>query len=105
MSGTRGRVLYIQALDPTLDLQGFMSIEKGIIAPDLVVYNDTPPTRVVGKNAILSLFDDGGFQQQFYDLYANPALWRGAQVLKHVTQDNKWRQWHLCRLFGSIWIQ
>ena len=54
------------------------------------MYIDTPPTRVVGKNAISSLFDDGGFQQQLYDLCANPTLWRGAQVLKHVTQDNKW---------------
>ena len=67
-------VVYSSTLDPTLDLQGFMSVEKGIIAPDLVVYIDTPPTRVVGKHAISSLFDDGVFQQQLYNLYANPAL-------------------------------
>ena len=63
-------VVYSSTLDPTLDLQGFMSIEKGLIAPDLVVYIDTPPNRVVGKHAVSTLFDDGGFQQQRYDLYS-----------------------------------
>ena len=29
-------------------------------------------------------------QQQLYDLYAHPDLWSGAQVIKHVTQENKW---------------
>ena len=42
----------------------YSSIEKGLIAPDLVVYIDTPPNRVVGQHAISTLFDDGGFQQQ-----------------------------------------
>ena len=51
-------VVYSSTLDPTLDLQGFMSVENGIIAPDLVVYIDTPPSRVVGKHAISSLFDE-----------------------------------------------
>ena len=45
-------VVYSSTLDPTLDLQGLMSVEEGIIAPDLVVYIDTPPSRVVGKHAI-----------------------------------------------------
>ena len=82
--------VYSSTLDPTLDLQGFMSVEKGIIAPDLVVYIDTPPSRVVGKHAISSLFDDGGFQQQLYDLYSQPNIWTGVQVMKHATQENKW---------------
>ena len=83
-------VAYSSTLDPTLDLQGFMSLEKGLIAPDLVVYIDTPPTRVVGKHAVSTLFDDGGFQQQLYDLYSHPDIWNGVQVLNHVTQENKW---------------
>ena len=83
-------VVYSSTLDPTLDLQGFMSVEKGIIAPDLVVYIDTPPSRVVGKHAVSSIFDDGGFQQQLYDLYSQPNIWTGVQVMKHVTQENKW---------------
>ena len=83
-------VVYSSTLDPTLDLQGFMSVEKGLIAPDLVIYIDTPPNRVVGKHAISNLFDDGGFQQQLYDLYSHPDIWIGVQVLNHVTQDNKW---------------
>ena len=83
-------VVYSSTLDPTLDLQGFMSVEKGLIAPDLVVYIDTPPNRVVGKHAVSTLFDDGGFQQQLYDLYSNPDIWTGVQVLSHATQENKW---------------
>ena len=83
-------VVYSSTLDPTLDLQGFMSVEKGLIAPDLVVYIDTPPNRVVGKHAVSTLFDDGGFQQQIYDLYSHPAIWTGVQVLNHATQENKW---------------
>ena len=83
-------VVYSSTLDPTLDLQGFMSVEKGIIAPDVVVCIDTPPSRVVGKHAVSSLFDDGSFQQQLYDLYAHPDIWTGVQVIKHATQENKW---------------
>ena len=83
-------VVYSSILDPTLDLQGFMSVEKGLIAPDLVVYIDTPPNRVVGLHAVSSLFDDGGFQQQLYDLYSRPDIWTGTQVMTHVTHDNKW---------------
>ena len=67
-----------------------MSVEKGLIAPDLVVYLDTPPNRVVGQHAISALFDDGGFQQQLYDLYSRPSIWTGIEVLTHVTQENKW---------------
>ena len=84
-------VVYSSTLDPTLDLQGFMNVEKGLIAPDLVVYIDTPPNRVVGKHAVSSLFDDGGFQQQLYDLYSRPDIWVGVQVMKHTTQENKWK--------------
>ena len=83
-------VVYSSILDPTLDRHGLISVEKGIIAPDLVVYIDTPPSRVVGQHAISSLFDDGGFQQQLYDLYSQPFIWTGVQVMKHKTQDNKW---------------
>ena len=83
-------VVYSSTLDPTLDLHGFMSVERGIIAPDVVVYTDTPPSRVVGQHAISSLFDDGGFQQQLYDLYSQPFIWTGVPVMKHRTQDNKW---------------
>ena len=75
-------VVYSSILDPTMHLQGFMSVEKGLIAPDLVVYIDTPPNR--------ALFDDGGFQQQLYDLYSRPDLWTGIQIMKHVTHENKW---------------
>ena len=82
--------MYSSTLDPTLDLHGFMSVERGPIAPDLVVYIDTPPSRVVGQHAIPALFDDGGFQQQPYDLYSQPFFWTGVQVLKHKTQENKW---------------
>ena len=57
-------VVYSSILDPTLHFGRFMSIEKGLIAPDLVVYIDTPPSRIVGKHAISSLFDDDGFQLQ-----------------------------------------
>ena len=67
-----------------------MSVEKGLIAPDLVVYIDTPPSRIVGQHAISSLFDDGGFQQQLYELYSRPDLWTGIPVMKHVTHENKW---------------
>ena len=83
-------VVYSSILDPTLDLQGFMSVEKGLIAPDLVVYIDTPPTRVAGQNAVSALFDDGEFQQQLYDLYSRPDIWTGIQVMTHVTHENKW---------------
>ena len=69
----------------------FMGYEcgKGIIAPDLVVYIDTPPSRVVGQHAISSLFDDGEVQQQLYDLYSQPIIWTGVQVMMHKTRENK----------------
>ena len=83
-------VVYSSILDPTLHFGRFMSIEKGLIAPDLVVYIDTPPSRIVGKHAISSLFDDDGFQLQLYELYSRPDLWTGIPVLKHGTHENKW---------------
>ena len=83
-------VVYSSILDPTLHFSRFMSIEKGLIAPDLVVYIDTPPSRIVGKHAISSLFDDDGFQLQLYELYSRPDLWTGIPVLKHGTHENKW---------------
>ena len=46
-------IVYSSILDPTLDLCGFMSVEKGRLAPDLVVYVDTPPTRVVLHTVII----------------------------------------------------
>ena len=82
-------VVYSSILDPTLHFRRFMSIEKGLIAPDLVVYIDTPPSRIVGKHAISSLFDDDGFQLQLYELYISD-LWTGIPVLKHGTHENKW---------------
>ena len=83
-------VVYSSTLNPALALQGFMSLEKGLIAPDLVVYIDTPPCRVVGRHAVSTWFDDGTFQQQLYDLYSHPDIWTGVQVLNHTTQENKW---------------
>ena len=83
-------IVYSSTLDPTLDLRGFMSVEKGTIAPDLVVYMDTPPSRVVGQHSASSLFDDAEFQQALYDLYAQPSLWAGIQVIQHATRENKW---------------
>ena len=53
------------------------------------MYIDTPPSRIVGKHAISSLFDDDGFQLQLYELYSRPDLWTGIPVLKHVTHENK----------------
>ena len=83
-------VAYSSTLDPTLDLRVFMSVEKGIIAPDLVVYIDTPPHRVVGQHSISSIFDNGMFQQQLYDLYAQPSIWTAVPVIKHNTRENRW---------------
>ena len=56
-----------------------MSVEKGI-APDLVVYIDTPPSRVVEQPSVSSLFEEGVFQQAIYDLYAHPSIWTGIKV-------------------------
>ena len=67
-----------------------MSVEKGNIAPDLVVYIDTPPSRVVGQHSVSSLFDDGAFQQAIHDLYAQPSIWAGTQVIQHTTRESKW---------------
>ena len=67
-----------------------MSVDMGILAPDLVVYIDTPLSEIRERPFVSTLFSDMEFQEQICQLYLEPMIWEGTQVLKHTTCDNKW---------------
>ena len=83
-------LVYSSALAPTLDIQIFMGIDMGLMAPDLVIYVDTDPTTIGTRPQISFMFSDLEFQEQIYDLYQEPSIWEGVRVLRHQTSDNKW---------------
>ena len=83
-------LVYSIALASTLDIQTFMCVDMGLIAPDLVVYIDTAPTIVRARSQISSIFSKLEFQEQIYELYQEQGIWEGVRVLRHETCDNKW---------------
>ena len=52
------------ALAPTVDIRTFMCVDMGLMAPDLVVYVDTPPTAVRARPQMSSLFSALELQDQ-----------------------------------------
>ena len=83
-------LVYSCALAPKLDIRTLMCVDMGLMAPDLVVYVDTPPDAVRARPQMSSLFSDIEFQDQIYDLYQEASIWDGVRVLRHKTSDNKW---------------
>ena len=78
------------ALAPKLDIRTFMCADMGLMAPDLVIYVDTPPEAVRTRPQMSSLLSDIEFQDQIYDLYQEASIWDGVRVLRHRTSENKW---------------
>ena len=83
-------LVYSCALEPKLDIRTFMCVEMGLLAPDLVVYVDTPPDAIRARPQMSSLFSEMEFQDQIYDLYQETGIWEGVRVLRHQTSENKW---------------
>ena len=46
------------ALEPKLDVRTFMCVDMGLLAPDLVVYVDTPPAAIRTRPQMSSLFSE-----------------------------------------------
>ena len=76
-------LVYSCALEPTLDIRTCMCVDMGLLAPDLVVYVDTPPASVRTRPQMSSLFSEMEFQDQIYDLYQETGIWEGVRVLRH----------------------
>ena len=51
-------LVYSSALAPTVDIQTFMGIDMGLMAPDLVVYVDTAPRVINARTQIPSALID-----------------------------------------------
>ena len=83
-------LVYSCALAPGLDIRTFMCTDMGLIAPDMVIYVDTPPEAVRARPQMSALFSDFEFQNQIYDLYQETSIWDGIRVVRHKTSDNKW---------------
>ena len=92
--------MYSCALAPNLDIRTFMCADMGLMAPDLVIYVDTPPEAVRTRPQMSSLFADNEFQGQIYDLYQEASIWDGVRVVRHRTSDNKWESRQ--RLMGVV---
>ena len=59
--------MYSCALEPSVDIRTFMCVDMGLLAPDLVVYIDTPQTVTVrARPQVSSLFSEMEFQDQIY---------------------------------------
>ena len=84
--------MYSSALAPELDIQTFICVDMGLLAPDLVVYIDTAPTTIRARPQISTLFSELEFQE--------PGIWEGVRVLRHQTCDNKWESRN--RLMSSL---
>ena len=93
-------LVYSCALAPNLDIRTFMCADMGLMAPDLVIYVDTPPEAVRTRPQMSSLFADNEFQDQIYDLYQEASIWDGVRVVRHRTSDNKWESRQ--RLMGVV---
>ena len=99
-------LVYSCALEPTLDIRTFTCVDMGLLAPDLVVYVDTPPAAIRTRPQMSSLFSEMEFQDQIYDLYQETGIWDGVRVLRHQTSENKWEsRQHLLRVLRGdpIW--
>ena len=83
-------LVYSCALAPGLDIRTFMCTDIGLMAPDMVIYVDTPPEAVRARPQMSALFSDLEFQNQIYDLYQETSIWDGIRVVLHRTSDNKW---------------
>ena len=83
-------LVYSCALAPGLDIRTFMCTDMGLMAPDMVIYVDTPPEAVRARPQMSALFSDLEFQNQIYDLYQETSIWDGIRVVRHRTSDNKW---------------
>ena len=57
--------MYSSTLDSTLDTRDFMSVEKGVIAPDLVVYIDTPHLGLWDNTPCHHYLTMEGFNERF----------------------------------------
>ena len=83
-------LVYSCALAPKLDIRTLMCVDMGLMAPDLVIYVDTPPEAVRTRPQMSSLFADAEFQDQTYDLHQEASIWDGVRVLRHEASENKW---------------
>ena len=93
-------LVYSCALAPGLDIRTFMCTDMGLMAPDMVIYVDTPPEAVRARPQMSTLFSDIEFQNQIYDLFQETSIWDGIRVVRHRTSDNKWESRQ--RLMGVI---
>ena len=81
---------YSSAVQPSLQIQKFTSVDMGLIAPELMVYVDTPPSDIGARSLVSDLFSDPEFRERVYQIYDSPIKWDGVRVLRHHTCDNKW---------------
>ena len=83
-------IVYSCALATGVDIRTFMCTDMGLMAPDMVIYVDTPPEAVRARPQMSALFSDIEFQNQLYDLYQEVSIWDDIRVVRHKTSDNKW---------------
>ena len=77
-------VVYSYVSNPEMPLEAYMTCDRGILQPDVVVLLTTSPQETMGrKNAISPQFEDEEIQQRLRDTFYMGCLWEGVTKLEY----------------------